>query len=285
MRASTLSAALIILGLTAATSQAQTFTIKPKDFPAAGKSITISDTSTVNFSFKLSTGGMDLKEEKKTEVEEKQFVQKTIEAGTKRPNKYSNTYTKATKGEQGSPAKTSYSGKTIIFERKGDKYTVKPEEGEIDAKDLAEFTKQVNRPNTSEVFMPTKAVAVGDSWTLDKKAVEALGGPDDDGIDLSKFKGQGKLLKAYKKGKEQWGTVEIAITVPIKKLGPLPLDKAIDLNAKFTIDMAIDGSTTAHSAKGTMSIKGKSEFTENGMTFMIDLAIEGDIRMEQSAEK
>jgi hypothetical protein len=34
-----------------------------------------------------------------------------------------------------------------------------------------------------------------------------------------------------------------------------------------------------------MSIKGKSEFTENGMTFMIDLAIEGDIRMEQSAEK
>ena len=37
--------------------------------------------------------------------------------------------------------------------------------------------------------------------------------------------------------------------------------------------------------KGIVSFKGKSEFTQNDMTFMIDLAIDGEFRSEQSAEK
>jgi len=34
-----------------------------------------------------------------------------------------------------------------------------------------------------------------------------------------------------------------------------------------------------------VSIKGQSEFTQNNMTFMLDIAIDGQMRLEQSAEK
>ena len=278
-------AVLAVPLLVAGMGQAQTFTLKAKEYPAVGKSIVITDSGTTNFAFTVSTGGKVLKDDKKVEVLEKQYTQKVLEAGAKRPNKYTNTYTKAAKGEKGAPKKLSYESKTIIIERKGEKYVVRPEEGDIDPKDLEDFTKQVNRPLTSDIFLPKKAVAVGDSWPLDKHAIEALGGDLDDGVDLTKFKGQGKFLKAYKKGKEQWGTIEIAVSVPLKKLGPLPLDKPITMHAKMILDAAIDGSSTAMEAKGTVSIKGQSEFTQNNMTFMLDIAIDGQMRLEQSAEK
>jgi hypothetical protein len=103
--------------------------------------------------------------------------------------------------------------------------------------------------------------------------------------DLANFKGQGKLTRAYKKGTQQWGTIEIVITVPVKKLGPLPLDKAIDFQAKLTLDTVIDGSATEGVMKANMALKGRSEFTQNNMTFTIDITVDGDYRRDQSAEK
>jgi hypothetical protein len=286
MRVTAFSAVVAIVLIAAATGQAQTFTLKVKEFPSAGKSVVITESGTSRSSFNVSAGGMVVKEEKKVEVEEKQFTQKTIEVGAKRPLKYSNTYTRATKGAEGSPKKLSYEGKTVVFEKKGEKHIVTPAEGEIDKKDLEDFTKSVNKPLLSEAFLPKKPVSVGDTWELSKEAVlNALGASADEGIDFAKFKGQGKLVKAYKTGKEQWGTFEFSFSVPLNKLGPLPLEKPIDLHAKITMDTAIDGSSAAHQLKGNVLLKGKSEFTQNNMTFMLDIAIDGEFRSEQTAEK
>jgi hypothetical protein len=99
------------------------------------------------------------------------------------------------------------------------------------------------------------------------------------------MKAQGKLLKAYKKGGQQWGTIEVTAAGPVQKLGPLALDMPIELQFKATLETAIDGSSTAGQFKATMSLKGRSEFTQNGMTFTLDIAIVGDMRREQTAEK
>ena len=102
---------------------------------------------------------------------------------------------------------------------------------------------------------------------------------------MDKLKAQGKLVKAYKKDGQQWGTIEIAMSVPVSKAGPVPLDKAIPFEIKLTMDAAIDGSTTASQVKGTVTFKGVSEFTQNNMTFTIDIAVVGELNREQSKEK
>jgi len=260
MGARILLTALLALPLAAAAGQAQSFTLKTKDFSAEGKSVSIIDTATVRSSVIIATGGNVLKEEKKVEVEEKQFTETVVEAGDKKPKKYTQTFTKALKGMEGEPAKQSYAGKTIVFERKGDVYEVTAEGGGVDAK-------------------------VGDTWTIGKEALALLGANPDDGLDLTKMKAKGKLLKAYKKDGQQWGTIEVTITAPVQKLGPLDLDKPIDFQAKATLDTAIDGSSTAGQMKASVSLKGRSEFTQNGMTFTLDIAIAGEFRSEHTAEK
>jgi hypothetical protein len=285
MRARILLTALLALPLVAGAARGQSYTVKTKDFPATGKSTTVTDVATTRSSVTIATGGNVLKEEKKGEVEEKQFTETVVEAGDKKPNKYTQSFTKAFKGKEGEPAKQSYAGKTIVFERKGDVYEVTAEGGGVDAKDLDEFAKKANQPKIGQAMYPKSAVKVGESWTIGKEALLLLGASLDDGLDLTKMKAQGKLLKAYQKAGQQWGTIEVTITAPVQKLGPLALETPIDFQVKATLDTAIDGSSTAGQMKASISFKGRSEFTQNGMTFTLDIAIAGEYRSEHSAEK
>lgn len=285
MGARILLTALVVLPFAATAGQAQSFTLKTKDFPAAGKSVGVSETAENSSAIVVATGGNVLKDDKKVEVEEKQFTETVLEAGDKKPNKFTRAFTKALKGKKGEPKPLSYAGKTIVFERKGDIYEVTAEGGVVDAKDLEAFAKEANRPKIGQALYPKNAVKVGETWTIGKEALALLGAISSDALDPTKVKAQGKLLKAYKKGSEQWGTIELTIVAPMQKLGPLTLDKPIDYQLKATVDTAIDGSSTAGQMMGTVALKGNTEFTQNGMTFTLEIAIVGDFRSEHTVEK
>ena len=279
------SLAVLLALLLGAAADAQTHTLKIKGSPAVGKSITVTEGAKLNIAFSIALDNNVLMEEKKVAEEAKEYTEKVVEAGDKGPDKFTRTFKKAVKGEEGNLNKLSYDGKTIIFERKGDKFEAKPEEGDVTEKDLTELLKNVNNKTNDAQLVPKAAVKVGDTWKLPKEAMQSLLGDLKDGADFDNFKGTGKLLKAYKKDGQQWGSIEIAVSVPVKKFGPLELEKTIPFDLKLTLDTAIDGSTTESQVKGSVTVRGKSQVEQNGQTIMLDIDVNAAIRREQSAEK
>jgi len=285
MRSSTLSAACVGAALLAGSAHAQNYTIKINGYAPVGKSATVTVAGTTRSTFRISSGGMVLKEDKKIEVDDKLYTEMVLEAGAGKPNKFQKTFARAARGKEGELTPLSYEGKTILFERKDGKYVVTAKEDGVPAKDLDDFARNANRPSMTDAIIPKNAVKVGDAWALGKEAAAMLGAQAGDGIDVANFKGQGKLLKVYQKGAQQWGTIEVTLSVPVKKLGPLALDQPIPMQFTSTLDTAIDGSTNAGVMKGKMTLKGRTEFTQNDMTFVLDVSVEGDMRQEQQPAK
>jgi hypothetical protein len=177
----------------------------------------------------------------------------------------------------------------VVFERQGDRYAATVEGGPPkepeDIKAIEELTKSANANTFGEAMLPKEAVAVGGTWTVPGKVVLA-NVPEFKNTDPAAVKAQGKLLRVYKKDGQQWGTVEITIDVPVRDLAEaLVVDKPLSLQIKGTLDTAIDGSSTAGTVVATVTLKGTTEFTENNMTFTLDLAMHGEFRKQRNAEK
>src|SRR5947209_13832178 len=201
-----------------------------------------------------------------------------------RATKFTRTYSKAVKSEDdGDAGKPSYVGKTVTFERKGDKVEATGEG--VDEKDLRELAKEAHNELQEPSLAPKQEVPVGGTWKLDKQALTALAGQLREGMDLDSLKAQAKLLKVYPKDGQQWGTIELDVSAAIKKFGPLALAKTLPFKMKMTLDTAIDGSSTANQLKGTIAVKGASDLEQNGKTITRNVALNADIRHEQGKEK
>jgi hypothetical protein len=274
---------LTALPLLAAGAGAQSDTLKLRTHPEPGKTITVTETSDMKVAVSIAVGGKVVKDDKKDGKEIKQYTEKVLEADATGLKKFTRNYAKAAKGEGEEPKSLSYAGKTVVFERRGDKIVA---EGEgVDAKDLADLTKSANNDVDESKLVPAKAVKVGDSWTIPKDLLGGLLGEMKEGADIDKLKVTGKLAKAYQKAGQQWGTVEISFEVPINKFGPVAISKPIAFKAQLTLDIPIDGSATTTQAKGRITVKGVSDFEQNGQTITLDITIEGSYREERSAEK
>jgi predicted DNA-binding ArsR family transcriptional regulator len=92
-----LIAVLLVLPLIAAAAHAQSYTLKIKGGPSAGKSVTVKENVKVNIAFSISLDNNVLMEEKKVVDEEKQYVEKLIASNDKGPTKFSRAYSKALK--------------------------------------------------------------------------------------------------------------------------------------------------------------------------------------------
>lgn len=288
MRIRTLLTALLVLPLVAAGAAAQSYTIKIKDHPAAGKIVTVKSSGTTQNRFAILLDGKNLKEEKSTDVEEVEYTETVLEDGPKRPKKFERHYTKAVKGKKGNAKERSYEGKTVLFEREGDKYVVKAKDKSVTEKDLAELAQQVNRKGDEQIslLLPKKAVEINQTWQVEKKGLITLLGKEMEKMaNLDQATATGKLVKAYQKGQQQWGVIELTISIPMRQLGPFPLKKSIPMNAKFVLDVPIDGSSTGGSMKGQMNFKGDSTFEQGGMAFTVELNNQGNISQSQSAER
>jgi hypothetical protein len=276
----------LVLLLAGSSAPAPTYLIKTKNMPDAGKSIDVTINATNRMAFNLSGGGKVLKEEKKAEIDDKDYVEKVLQGGQDKPVKYSHAFKKAVKGDKNAPVEQSYAGKTIVFELKDGLYKVRAEGGGVAEKDLETFAKNANRPKVGQEMYSDKPVKVGEIWKVSKKGLVALmEGTPEEAIDLAKVVASGKLLKAYKKNGQQWGVIEVVAKGPMQKLGPLPLTKPIDFQLKAVLETAIDGSSTAGEMKGQLSLRGRGEFRQKDLTFNLDIDGLMEYRQVQSAEK
>jgi hypothetical protein len=119
---------------------AQTYRIKVKPYPDAGKSLTVQTKSrqTVRLVTRHADGEVDKDKTEKLNVEE-EFTYTVLEKGKKQPRRYKKAYTTATLNGR----KCAYQGRTVVFTLRGGKYTVKAEgKPALPPADLAELARR-----------------------------------------------------------------------------------------------------------------------------------------------
>jgi hypothetical protein len=290
MRSHSFWAIAAVLALTAAARADDTYTIKLKHSPDVGKTVTVKDTDSNTSTTKIfDADGKALGEEmKKTQKDEQVYAETVLARGDKHPTKYKRTYEKATRTQDGKMTARSFEGLTLVFEEKDDKFTVTVEgDKPIDKADLAELTRKANESedDRDEVFLPGKPVKVGDTWKIDGKAL-AKAFAKTGGLDPEHSSGVGKLVKAYKKDGRQHGVIEMTLKMAPDKTPPgVKFDKPPVLEAKITLDTAIDGSTTAGVMTMTGGTAGKATVEQNGQKFNVELKTDLSGKQERSAEK
>jgi hypothetical protein len=296
MRSYPLWACLAALALAGAARAEDTYTIKLKHWPDAGKSITVTDTSTqTSISNILDADGKPLgpKDDKHVQKQEEKYTETVLEKGEKRPAKYKRVYEKAATSMDGKATSRSYEGRTIVFELKDGKYTVTAEgEKRLDAKDVEDLTRRANEDEgeKDQLLLPSKPVKVGDTWKIDGKALaKAFANQAQGELDVDKSGGDGKLTKVYTKDGKQFGVVEMTLKLATKvtKLPPgitkFLEDPTIDM--KLTLDTALDGSSTAGSLTMTGKVKTKVAGEQKGIKFTVDSLVDVGGKQERTVEK
>jgi hypothetical protein len=255
------------------------YTIKVAKFPAKGKAVKASEKVVLKSVSKVTDGdGNVLMDVNKTKTMTRVYVEKTLEVDDKanKRKKYSRKFETAKDVEDDEAENKAYQGRTIVYEKSDGEWKLTAEGNpELDAGDLKDLSEQVNRGDKPDnALYPKEAVKVGGKWTLNGKDVAKLF--DTLKMDGDTVKGEGKLVKAYKKDGKQWGALEYLITFE-GELGPL---KKVKGELKIHLDQALDGSTTAN--KGTFKVKWADKRTIEAncqkvkVDFKVDLAVEGE---------
>jgi hypothetical protein len=199
-------------------------------------------------------------------------------------------YEKATVTADGETKTLPYEGKTVLIEKKGEKYTFRIEGGdELSGADARELDSQFNQWGTvsdeqmEKAILPNKAVKVNEEWQLDPAAL-AQAFKDAVELDPAKTSGMGRLERAYKKGGRQFGVLvfrlKIAPRALLEKGKRVPLEPGAAWTTNVRWDVCIDGSTTTTNsrvmehngsfellvpspdmAKGRAQITGKTKIT------------------------
>jgi hypothetical protein len=282
MRATKVAAVLAALVLVG-TARAQTYTIKFKKSDV-GKGVLHTGTDkTVGLVEFTGPDGTVLDRNKLNETTEEVFTETVLEKGDAGPKKYKRAYKKVTlPGGRVAP----YQGKTVVFEKKGDKYQARVEgDAEVPAKDLERLTRRANTRSDQALeraYLPGKPVKVGDSWMLDIKALAASVGDTWD-FDPAKSAGTGKLVRVYKQGDKRHGVLLLKFRLVTKRIGELPVPATVD--GEVTLDTAIDGSSTARTETFTAKIRARGEIDAGGRKVTVKVDLDGSGKDDRSEEK
>ncbi len=239
-----------------------------------GESFTQRRHETESSTFKLEdSAGSQLLEKKVTKTIEDEFKETVLEKERgKRASKLRREYRKAVSKSDGKEVRLPYDGKTLLIEKKNDKYHFTIEGGEeLKGEDAASFDNSFNNSGLTDserdafekAFLPKKPVKLNETWNFDPtEVVKAF----EKGMTLSlpvvknKIKAECKLLRVYKKDGRQFGAFDIDLDLPLK--GKFAMGKEMDATvqegskmhflAKF--DGCIDGSSSDGVMEGTMEI-------------------------------
>jgi hypothetical protein len=200
-------------------------------------------------------------EQKKNEVKTKSlvYVDEAVEnpANAKRPTKVNRTYEKAATGADGKSTALPLEGKTVVIEKKGEKYEFSVDGKAVEGESLKLLDGEFNKPEKSdsrELMFPGKPVKAGDTWKIDSaKLVKELADKNFT-LDATKLAADGKLVKAYKQDGKQYGVIELKIEGPISDLGAKAALKLKEgkLSVAINGDGVIDGSSSQGKTKSTM---------------------------------
>jgi hypothetical protein len=209
---------------------------------------------------------MDLSQPKKTHhyVFTETVVAKA--AGADKATKLTRKYTKAESSEGGKDGTLPYQGKTVLIEKKGEKYEFRIEGGgELTGKDAEALDKEFNGkdkggPDFEKMILPNKKVAVGESWKIDTEPLlKEMAKSGELVPDPTKFTMSAKLTKAYTKDGRQFGVIRLEWNMGMKGVGgggkSIPVDPAKNkMTVTADLDICIDGSASVGTMTASMAI-------------------------------
>jgi hypothetical protein len=207
-------------------------------------------------------------EDKKT-VSNITFRETIVEkaADAKKATRLKREYLKAEETVNGTKVALPYAGKTVLIEKKGDKYHFQIEGGaELTAKDAEKLDSEFNKKGSadSEEFFTAlgegKTVAVGETWKIDLKVLEKLFGQETQFILDPASKATVKLVRAYKKDGMQFGVLKVEIMVLLKGIKEKGKDIAMEPGSKFNLNLDIDTTIDGSRDLATLTIKGGANF-------------------------
>jgi hypothetical protein len=236
-------------------------TIKLKD-KAEGAAYQVEKNESGTVTTKVTVMGQN-KEDTKKLSETTAYKETVLKLDDKKhATKLEREYTKAEKTTDGKAEKSPLSGKTVVIEKKGDKFTFTFKDGgEVEGEAAEglnkEFNKNAHDDDLDKLLLPTKAVKPGDEWKIDMKAVaQYFSAGEDLDVDGDKATGTGKLLKVYKKDGKQFGEIMVKLEMPVKSLGKgnmkIDAEKGSKVVLSGTMDVCIDGSASTGSLKAKM---------------------------------
>jgi hypothetical protein len=260
-----------LLALFAAAAAAEDPVAIKVAYPQAGQRAKVTvEGKTVTKSVFTVQGNAQTKEDVKTKS--LVYTDEVIEnpKNEKRATKLKRTYEKAAVGKGGDAKTLPVEGKTVLIEKKGDKYAFTVDGEALTGESLKlledEFGKK-DGPEPRELMLPKTPVKPGDTWKVDPGEIAKAFGPTGPMLAKDEVKAGGTLVKAYKKDGRQFGVIELVFEAPVTGLGeksPLAV-KDGKMTLKITGDGCIDG--TAPTGTST----GKLVFAVTGTAMGIDL--------------
>lgn len=205
--------------------------------------------------------------------------------GEKRPTKFKREYRKAQETEKGETKTLGLEGKTIVFEKILGRYEFSlVGGGELPEEERKKLDEQLNRPDRGDLekaLMPGKAVKVGEEWKIDAgvlaKAMQLDGKMQ---MHREQTRAVGKLVKVHKKGRAQFGVIELTVEMVPAAIteGGLKIEfrPGSKMKMVLTADVCIDGTLAAGDMRMTMAFDGAATVPlPDGTNLTMNLTLAG----------
>ncbi len=287
---------IALFGAAAAVPAQEGITIKLKEL-GEGEAALIKKKETTTTKVNVTDGKGNVvvdKTDAKTEVQEyKETILKRQDG--KLPTKLERDYSKAEVTQDDKTTDGPLHGKTVIIEKKGDKYSFTYKDGTEVADQALEMLDKAFGKKTEEaaeiekMVLPKGPVKVGQSWKIEiAKIAAALSQQGEIAVDAAKSTGQGTLVKAYKKNGRQFGEMKFKMQMPLTSAGKgaqqLKFTAGAKIELDLTLDGCIDGSANAGQMKMKMTMSGTAD-AGAGALVMLNVVVDANHSEEETKAK
>jgi hypothetical protein len=274
--------------------QAQ-FTIKLKE-RGEGESAVIQQDKTSSTKVKVTDAAGNVLADKSGASRDVKEFKETILARQpgKQPTNLTRQYLKAQTVVDEKVTDGPLHGKTVNIVKKGKMYEFTyadgdKVEGAAAAALIEEFSKKSDAPGEIEkMVLPPTAVKAGESWKIDMAKIVAEFTKDGNlKLDADKATGQGTLVKAYKKGKTQFGELKWTMEMPLLATGQGKKQLTFKAGAKMVIELHLDACIDGTSEAGTLKMKMNLAGTgmASGNTVVMSASVDGTQVQHDGAKK
>ena len=165
-----------------------------------------------------------------------------VKAGEKKPTRVQRTYEKAEETGEDGTEKMPLHGKTVVIEKKGDKYAFTDADGKrLPEAAEAVLKKEFEKKTTDDAFdklIPRRPLKSGETWKLELDDIVKEMTNDTFTVDKKKVAGTGTLARVYSFAGHRYGEFELSMNIPLTAMtGATP----IDLKPGSTMKLSVHG--------------------------------------------
>jgi hypothetical protein len=250
-----------VLGLVAAFAGAADETVELKNHKSqVGDRVRVTDEEHTTTRSVVKVGD---KTEDKTEKRVKVVIYTSetlaVKKGEKKATKITRLYERAEEVKDGTVTKLPLHGKTIVIEKKGDKYTFTDEDGKaLDGKPRDDLDKEFNKKDEDDIddFIPKRPLKLGESWKMDTDKLLRSLSKEKEPFEVAKkgVTGTGKLVETYTFGGHKYGVYDMRLEFPLTALtGATRIE--LKPGSKMQMHIVGDGNVEGTEPDGVMTMR------------------------------